>query len=287
MKIKSAIAAVLCAAICMVSLFACTAKENGTINVISREKGSGTRTAFIELFGVEEKDADGNKVDKTTDKAETTDKTGTVLVTVAGSKNSIGYISLGSMNDTVKALKIDGVAPSIATVKDGSYAAQRPFNIVTKEGLSASAQDFIDFILSSDGQKVVTDSGYIAIEGLAAFSGTGSTEKVIVNGSSSVTPLMEKLQEAYKKLYPSSNIQINMSDSGTGVKNAIEGTCDIGMASRKVTDKEKGDGAIETKIADDGIVVVVNKNRAIDNLTKAQVKDIFTGKTTTWSEVEK
>lgn len=262
-------------------------KADDNITAVSREDGSGTRGAFIELFGIEEKDADGNKVDKTTSSVQITNSTSVMMTTVAENKAAIGYISLGSLNDTVKAVKIDGAEPSVETVKDGSYKIVRPFNIVTKEKLSDQAQDFENFIMSAEGQKIVEDNGYIKVdEKAAAFKSNGAKGKVVVGGSSSVTPVMEKLKEAYSKLNKDVKIEVQQSDSTTGVTNAIEGTCDIGMASRELADSEAKKGVKATVIAQDGIAVIVNKDSDVDELTSDQVKAIYTGETTKWADVK-
>jgi phosphate transport system substrate-binding protein len=256
------------------------------INVISREDGSGTRGAFIELFGIEEKDADGKKVDKTIDKAEITNSTSVMMTTIAGDPAAIGYISLGSLNDTVKAVSIDGVAPSAAAVKDGSYAISRPFNIATMGDLSPVAQDFIDFIMSADGQDVVESKGYIRVADTGAYNGNRPSGTVTVAGSSSVTPAMEALKEAYEKLNSNANIEIQQSDSTTGMNSVIEGICDIGMASRDIKDSESEKGIDATVIALDGIAVIVNNNSSVSNLTKEQVKSIYTGGITDWAGIQ-
>lgn len=257
----------------------------GKIVVISREDGSGTRGAFIELFGIEKKGDDGKKVDMTTQDASITNSTAVMMTTVAGNKDAIGYISLGSLNDTVKALKIDGAEASAANIKSGTYKVARPFNIVTKDGASAVAQDFISFIMSAEGQKVVSDNGYIGSDKAEAYKGGKQSGKIVVAGSSSVTPVMEKLKEAYVKLNPDVNIEVQQSDSTTGVQSAINGVCDIGMASRELKQSELDAGVKNTVIATDGIAVVVNKENKVDNLTKAQVADIFTGKATEWNKL--
>ncbi len=257
----------------------------GKIVVISREDGSGTRGAFIELFGIEKKGDDGKKVDMTTQDASITNSTAVMMTTVAGNKDAIGYISLGSLNDTVKALKIDGAEASAANIKSGTYKVARPFNIVTKDGASAVAQDFISFIMSAEGQKVVSENGYIGSDKAEAYKGGKQSGKIVVAGSSSVTPVMEKLKEAYVKLNPDVNIEVQQSDSTTGVQSAINGVCDIGMASRELKQSELDAGVKNTVIATDGIAVVVNKENKVDNLTKTQVADIFTGKATEWNKL--
>ena len=256
------------------------------ISVYSREDGSGTRGAFIELFGVEKKDANGEKIDNTTEDATITNNTSVMMTGVAGDDYAIGYVSLGSLNDTVKALKIDGVEPTVENIKSDSYKVYRPFNIATKGEVSEAAQDFIDYILSAEGQQIVSDEGYITIDDAApAFAGGQASGSVTVAGSSSVSPVMEKLAEAYMKLNGNVKIEIQTSDSTTGMTSAIDGVCDIGMASRELKDTETAE-LTATVIAQDGIAVVVNNNNPIDNLTKDQVKSIYVGETTSWSEVE-
>lgn len=257
---------------------------NNEITVVSRESGSGTRGAFIELFGIEEKDASGNKVDHTTDEAIVANKTDVMLTNVSGDEYSIGYVSLGSLSDKVKALKIDGTDATAENVKNGTYKISRPFNIATKDGVSEVAQDFINFILSKEGQEVVTD-GYIPVdENAVPYSGTKPEGKVVVAGSSSVSPIMEKLKEAYIAVNPSANIEVLMSDSTTGMTSAMEGTCDIGMASRDLSDKEKA-SLTATPIALDGIAVIVSNDNPTEGLTSDQVKGIYTGTITSWSEL--
>lgn len=253
------------------------------ISVVSREDGSGTRGAFIELTGIEEKDADGNKVDNTTVDANITNSTEVMMTTVSGNDYAIGYASLGSLNDTVKAVKVGGVEASADNINNGTYTLSRPFNIVTKDDISDVAQDFMNYILSADGQSVISDNGYIEIENTGSFTSSNAKGSIVVAGSSSVTPVMEKLQEAYKKVNPNAEIEIQESDSTTGVNSAIDGTCDIGMASRELKDEETGVKA--TTIAMDGIAVIVNNNNTIEDLTVDQIKDIFTGKSVTWADV--
>ena len=257
------------------------------IVVVSREDGSGTRGAFIELMGVEQKDADGKKVDYTTLDAEIVNSTSVVLQTVAGNEAAIGYISLGSLNDTVKALQIDGADATVENIKSGTYKVARPFNIATKAEVSEAAQAFIDFILSAEGQAVIQENKYIAsVDNAPAFAGSTVAGKVVVAGSSSVTPVMEKLKEAYMAVNPNAEIEIQMSDSSTGVKMAIEGTCDIGMASRELKDTETAEGVAATVIAIDGIAIVVNLSNPMAGLTAEQVRQIYVGEMTNWAEVK-
>lgn len=259
---------------------------SGSITVCSREDGSGTRGAFIELFGVEEKNADGKKVDNTTVDAQITNSTSVMMTTVAGDPNSIGYISLGSLNDTVKAVAIDGAEASVENIKNGSYTISRPFNIATKGTVDATTQDFIDYIMSTEGQAVVEGQGYIAVNDNAkAYKATGVTGKIVVAGSSSVTPVMEKLTEAYKALNPKVEIEINQSDSTTGMESAASGICQIGMASRELKDSELAKGLTPLVIAKDGIAVIVNNESTVNDLTKDKVKAIFTGALTEWEAV--
>lgn len=259
-----------------------------TISVITREAGSGTRDAFVELTGVLEEDDAGNETDNTSKGAVTVNSTQAVMSNVAGNEAAIGYISLGSLNDTVKAIKIDGAEATPETVKDGSYTIARPFNIATKTDgqLSEVAQDFIDYILSTEGQQVVTDNGYIALEDTKAYAGSNPEGKVVVAGSSSVSPVMEKLKEAYEAINTNATIEIQTTDSSSGMTAAIEGTCDIGMASRALKDEEV-ESLTPTNIAMDGIAVVVNNANTCEDLTIDQVKEIFTGNTTVWSDVIK
>lgn len=262
------------------------AKASGPISVVSREDGSGTRGAFIELFGVEVKNDAGEKVDMMTEDAEITNSTSVMMTTIAGNTAAIGYISLGSLNDTVKAVKIDDAKASVDTIKDGSYKISRPFNICTKDEISDVAADFIKFIMSEDGQKVVEDNGYISQGNEGAYEASGLSGKVVVAGSSSVTPVMEKLKEAYAALNPDVNVEVQQSDSTTGVTSAIEGICDIGMASRDLKDSETEQGVSATVIAMDGIAVIVNNDSPVDELTSENVRAIFTGEVTDWEEVQ-
>ena len=257
-----------------------------SISVLSREDGSGTRGAFIELFGIEKKDANGKKIDYTTDEAAITNSTAVMLTSVAGDNYAIGYVSLGSLNDSVKAVKIDGADATVANINNGSYKISRPFNIAVKEGLSPVAQDFVNFIVSDDGQKIIAANKYIKIQNTKAYSSNKASGKVVVAGSSSVSPVMEKLIEAYKGVNPNAKIELQTSDSTTGVTNAINGTCDIGMASRALKDSEKAKGVQEITIAIDGIAVIVNKLNPVADMTKTQVEQIFTGNITKWSAVK-
>lgn len=288
MKTKRILSAALTGVILAMTLASCggsTTSGFDTISeiaVISREDGSGTRSAFIELTGVQE-EADGNKTDNTIATAIIQNNTQAVMTGVAGDPTAIGYISLGSLNDTVTAMKIEGVAPSAETVKDGSYKISRSFNIATKDELSESAQNFINYILSTEGQRIVAEEGYVeAIDNAKAFAGAKGEGTVRIGGSSSVSPVMEKLAEEYEKVNPKVNIEVNTSDSSTGMSAAAGGTVDIGMASRDLKDSEIKKGLKGTAIAKDGIVVIVNKENTITDLTLEQLKKIYTGETTTW-----
>lgn len=260
--------------------------KSQTITVVSREDGSGTRGAFIELFGIEEKDASGKKVDNTTDDATITNSTEVMMTTVAGDEAAIGYTSLGALNSSIKALKVDGAEATAANVKSGTYKISRPFNIATKGTVSEVTQDFINYILSEDGQKIVESNGYISQGNSGAFTSNGASGKIVVAGSSSVTPVMEKLLEAYQKVNTGAKIELQENDSTTGMTAAIDGTCDIGMASRELKDSEKSAGLTNQVIALDGIAVIVNNKNSASNITSEQVKAIFTGETTDWSNVK-
>ncbi len=256
------------------------------ISVVSREEGSGTRGAFVELFGIEEEE-NGEKVDKTTDEAQITNSTSVMLTTVEEDEYAVGYVSLGALNDKVKAVKIDGAEATTDKVKSGDYPISRPFNLVVKEGeTNPLVNDFIQFVLSEEGQKVVEENGYIPEDDAKPYE-PGSVEgKLVVGGSSSVSPVMEKLAEAYEKKNTKVDVELQTTDSTTGVSSTIDGSYDIGMASRELKDSETSKG-VETKVlATDGIAVIVNSSNPVTELKKEQVKDIFTGKAYTWSEVD-
>lgn len=299
MKMKKVVAA--CMAVLMISgtiLAGCgggssdsadsqSGGASGPITIVSREDGSGTRGAFVELFGVEEEDKNGEKVDMTTPDAKVTNSTSVMMTTVAGDVNAIGYISLGSLNDTVKAVKIDGAEATAENIESGSYKVVRPFNIAVKDDVSEAAQDFINYIMSEDGQKVVEDNGYIPVGDKPAYEGTSPKGKIVVAGSSSVTPVMEKLKEAYAEVNPNAEIEVQQSDSTTGMQSVIDGLCDIGMASRELKDSETSEGLNATVIAQDGIAVIVNNDSGIDELSSDQVKSIYTGESLDWEDVLK
>jgi phosphate transport system substrate-binding protein len=257
-----------------------------SISVVSREDGSGTRGAFIELFGIEVKGDDGSKKDMTTKEAIIANQTNVLMTKVTGDKYAIGYISLGSLGETVKAVQIEGVSASSENVKNGTYPISRPFNISTKGEPTGLVKDFIDFILSAEGQALASQS-YIAVnDSAAAYTGSKPSGKIVVAGSSSVSPLMEKLIEAYKAVNPGAVIELQTNDSSTGMTSAIDGICDIGMASRELKDSELAE-LTAIQIALDGLVVIVNQENPAANLTKEQVKLIFTGETLVWSDVSR
>ncbi len=258
------------------------------IYVVSREEGSGTRGAFVELMGIEKKDENGEKVDYTIDTAEVTSSTSVMITTVQGNESAIGYISLGSYDESkVTALKIDGAEPSIETVKSGDYKVSRPFNIATKDGLSEAAEDFIEFIMSAEGQEIVEEEGYITIDDDApAYEASDVSGKIVVGGSTSVSPVMEKLTEAYEEINGDVTFELQTSDSSTGMSATIDGTLDIGMASRELKDSEIEGGLTGMAIALDGIAVIVNKENTVDSLTSEQLMKIYTGEITTWGEIE-
>ena len=286
---KKKIASILTAAVIGATAFATavSAAPSGAITVVSREDGSGTRGAFVELFGIQE-EVDGEKVDMTTVDASITNSTSVMMTTVSGDENAIGYISLGSLNDTVKAVKIDGAEASAENVSNDTYKVSRPFNIVTSKEAGDAAKDFISYIMSAEGQQIVEDNGYIKEDAeAAAYEAGEASGKVVVAGSSSISPVMEKLKEAYEEVNKDVTIEIQTSDSTTGINSANEGICDIGMASRELKDEEKELGLDAQVIARDGIAVVVNNENDTDELTSEQVKAIFTGETTEWEELAK
>ena len=263
-----------------------SAKED--ITIVSREDGSGTRGAFVELFGIEEKDESGEKVDRTTTDAQTTNNTSVMMTTVSGDMYAIGYISLGSLNNTVKAVKIDGVEPTVDNVKNETYKIARPFNIAYKEdALSDAAKDFINYIMSSEGQQIITDNGYISIDGAQPYSGNNTGGKIVIAGSSSVSPVMEKLAEAYKKINADADIEIQTTDSTTGMTSAADGVCDIGMASRELKDNELESGLTPLVIAMDGIAVIVNNDNPASDISSDEIKSIYIGEIGNWESIIK
>ncbi|MEG2356375.1 MAG: substrate-binding domain-containing protein [Clostridia bacterium] len=276
---------ILLSLVVLSGLTACAVAEydfKQEITVVSREEGSGTRGAFVELLGVEKKDESGKKVDHTTEEAVITNNTNVMMTTVAGNEGAIGYSSMGSLNDTVKALQVNGVQANAENVKNGSYTVSRPFNIATKSTPSEAAQDFMTYILSAEGQQVVTDNGYIALDNAVSYAGKQVSGKIVIAGSSSVTPVMEKLKEAYAILNPNAEIEIQQSDSTTGMQSTMDGVCDIGMASRALKDSELEAGLVGTVIAMDGIAIIVNPSNPITSMTVEEIAQIFTGETTTW-----
>lgn len=253
-----------------------------SIYPISREMGSGTRGAFVDIFDV--KQQTGKKIDATSKKAEVTNSTGVMITTVANSKNAIGYISLGSLNDSVKALKVDGVMPSVANINNKSYAIFRPFNVVVKKK-TALIDDFLSYTQSQNALAIIEKAGYIAVS-KKEFSSKKPKGKLVIAGSSSVTPLMEKLKESYAKINPNANLEILQSDSTTGVNSTAEGIADIGMVSREVKESELKKGLQAQILALDGLAVIVNKSNKLDNISKENVKKIFMGEITEWDEVK-
>lgn len=267
-------------------VYAHSAGRGAPMNVITREDGSGTRTAFVELFGIEGKNADGKKTDRTMPGAQVTNNTAVMMMSVAGDENCIGYISLGSLNQTVKALAIDGVAPSMESIADGSYKITRPFHLIYKSNTGGAVRAFISYITSSEGAKIVEDSGYIPPGNTKPYAGAPVSGKVVVAGSSSVTPVMEKLAEAYKKVNGNVSVEVQLSDSTTGIASVASGLSDIGMASRELTTQEKHSDETVSVMATDGIAVIVNKDNPVSALSADQIKRIYTGAVTSWSEVE-
>lgn len=277
---KRFLALLSCAVLMAAAAVGC-GSQNEKITVVAREDGSGTRSAFSELMGVVKDDKDN-----TTDTAEVTNSTSVMLTTVAGNKAAIGYVSLGSLNDTVKAVKVDGVEATAENVKAGTYAVSRPFNIVTGKDLTPLAQDFISYILSTDGQAVVDEKGYISVTQGEAYKASGQTGTLTIAGSTSVAPLMEVLADKYMALNSSVKIEIQQSGSSAGITSAVEGVCQIGMASRELKDSETAKGVTATKIAMDGIAVIVSKDNSCSELTSDQIRKIYTGETTQWSDLK-
>lgn len=254
---------------------------NSEITVISREDGSGTRGAFTELLGIAVDD-----VDHTVETAEISNSTSVVIQSVAGNTNAIGYISLGSLGDEVKAVSVDGVEATVANINNGTYKVSRPFNIATKEDISELASDFVTFIMSADGQSIIEEKGYIKASENGAYTPSGMSGTIVVAGSTSVAPVMEVLADKYKELNSGVTIEIQQTGSSAGMTSAIEGACDIGMASREVKDSEIGQGLVPTVIAMDGIAVIVNNENEVSDLTSEQIRSIYTGELTDWSEIQ-
>lgn len=265
----------------LVMVTGCAKKENTQITIVTREEGSGTRDAFVELTGVMVKDDQGNKVDRTSKNAVTMSSTQGVMSNIAGNEMAIGYISLGSLNESVKAVQVNGVEANAQNVKDGSYVLSRPFNVATKEMVSEVTQDFMNYMMSAEGQKVIEANGYISVTSGDAFVSTRASGKIVISGSSSISPVMEKLQEAYLNINPNATIELLTTDSSSGMNDAKTGKCDIGMASRALKDSEK-ETLQSMTIAMDGIAVIVNQNNAVNNLSLDEIREIFTGNTTTF-----
>lgn len=262
-------------------LTGCGSNADAAITVVSREDGSGTRGAFTELMGIMVDDKDN-----TVSTAEVTNSTSVMMTTVAGDENAIGYISLGSLDDSVKAVKVDGVEATVDNIKSGDYKVARPFEIcIPKDGTSEVAQDFIDYMLSDDGQKIISDEGYISVESGKTYEASGKSGKITLAGSTSVSPVMEKLTEAYKKLNPDVTTEIQQTGSSAGIESATEGACDIGMSSRELKPEEL-DALQEIQIAMDGICVIVNNNSSVEDLTSDQITKVYTGEITKWSELQ-
>ena len=284
MKMMNRIGALILVLMCMTASALADFDAGKLINVISREEGSGTRSAFVEMTGVEQK-VNGKKVDMTTEDAQITNNTAVMLTTVAGDSYAIGYISLGSMSDSVKAISIDGVQATAENVANGSYAIARPFTIAYRDdAVTELGMDFIHFIMSAEGQGIVAANGYVAMESAGAYAGSGPQGKLVIAGSSSVSPVMEKLAEAYQVVNPGAQIEIQTSDSTTGMTAAMDGSCEIGMASRALKDAE-AEQLTSVTIAMDGIAVIVNHENPVSDLTVEQISAIYTGDVMSWDEI--
>ena len=280
---KLAVILMVSAVILSLSFASGASETNSKINVISREEGSGTRGAFVELTGVEEK-IDGVKVDQTTLDAEIASSTSVVITTVEGDKNAIGYISLGSLSDKVKAIEVDGVYPTTESVKSGEYKISRPF-VMAYKTLSETAEDFLKFVMSSNGQDIVAKKGYIRVDDSNKYTYESSKKSgsVTISGSSSVYPVMEVLVEAYMALNPDVKVTLMQSDSTTGINDAISGKSDIGLSSRNLKASELEKGLEYNVMAMDGIAVIVNIENAVKGLSSETIRDIYKGLVTTWA----
>ena len=259
--------------------------QNRDITVVSREDGSGTRGAFTELTGVLVT-VDGNSTDMTSPEASIQNGTNAIMTNVAGDNYAIGYISTGSIGDTIKTVNVDGVAPTTANILTGTYKISRPFIIITQDNLSPVAVDFINFIMSVEGQNVIGIS-YIPIDqNPPAFTSNGAAGTIVIGGSTSVTPVMELLREHYLEINPGAVIEVHGTGSGAGITGAIDGLLDIGMSSREIRDSEMEQLHQEITICMDGIAVIVNKSNPIENLTIEQIRQIFTGEVSRWADVK-
>ena len=247
------------------------------IAVFTREDGSGTRSAFIEITGV----GDDMYVE-----AVVQNETAQILTSVETNEAGIGYVSVGSLSDSVKALEIDGVLPSNDTIMDGTYTLQRPFLVVVTDEKKDDplVQDFIDFMLSAQGQEISASRWTMVLSNAHTYESSGLTGLLTVGGSTSVEPLMQRLREAYIALNPGVEIEVSGGGSGTGINQATEGILDIGMSSRELRDAEKEE-LTDIAIALDGVAVIVNKANPINELSIEQVKEIFTGEKTRWNQI--
>ncbi|AOH43617.1 phosphate ABC transporter substrate-binding protein [Anaerolineaceae bacterium oral taxon 439] len=277
--------AALIGLIAAVVRFGCEPGDPFEIAVISREDGSGTRSAFVELTGIEETDPNGEKIDQTTVEAIVANNTNVVMTTVAGNRCAVGYISLGSLNETVKPLKIDGVEISVESIHSDEYKLARPFTVAYRGELSETARDFLDFVLSDAGQAGVASAKYVPVSSGDYRTDGGRSGKIVIGGSSSVAPVMEKLKEAYRALNPGVEIEVQPSDSTTGALNAIEGIVDLAMASRELKGSER-EALTPVVIARDGIAVIVHRDNPIESITLAQLRAVFTGELLSWNEFE-
>lgn len=253
------------------------------IHVITREDGSGTRTAFTEIAGV----VDENDDDIITPIATVQNGTNAVMQGVAGDVYSIGYISLGSLNDSVKAVSVNGVAAEADLVASGEYEVARNFNVTYGGELSEVAQDFWDFMFSAQGQELAVDEGYVAADASAPeYEAKGLSGDITIVGSTSVEPVIEAMSEAYRELNPDVSIDITAPGSGAGVTAAIDGTADIGMASRELSDEEQDQVTETAAIAVDGIAVIVHNDNPLEDLSLEDIAGIYLGDLTSWNGVQ-
>ena len=280
MKTRKGWLTVLC--LCFVIILTGCGSSSDEITVVSREDGSGTRGAFVEAAGVV--DSQGNDI--TTVKAEITNSTSVVIQSVISNVNSVGYISIGALSDDIKASKIDGVEPTAENVNSGDYKISRPFSVVEKEGTSEIAKDFIEYILSDEGQEVVKNTGFIALKGNGKYEKKEIEGKVVIAGSTSVGPVMEVLAQEYMEINPEVEVEIQQTGSTAGIESTLAGACDIGMSSRNLKDTEIAKGLKGTVIARDGIAIVVNKENPCSALDLEDVKEIFAGEIINWSDEE-
>ncbi|HBC29891.1 MAG TPA: phosphate ABC transporter substrate-binding protein [Clostridiales bacterium] len=293
---KSKLLSIITLALMLSMVFAgCTQETPGTpaadfdfdkdITVVARDAASGTRGAFHEIMNIIVKEND-TEVDKLVVGALEFDGTDKVITAIEGDKYGIGYISLGSVSERIKAVAVDGVEPTVENVRSGSYSVSRPFLLVTKGTESKLVKDFLKFTESAEGQAITNEMKFIgAIDAPGEYTASGMSGTIKVAGSTSVAPLMEKLQEAYNELNPDVTFETQAQGSSQGIKAAIDGSYDIGMASRELKAEEASE-LNRYVLAIDGIAVIVNNENPKSDLAADDITNIYIGEITKWNEVK-